>query len=295
MTWLQDNDPAAHVRADPATMSATLDAIIGSPRPVRRRRRKPLILITLTAVLAVVLPIVTLPGSGAPFILGPAKAVAFADQGDHIDIRIVDPDADPRRYREDFAAHGLRVNLVMEPASPSLVGKVTGISSPDQSVDYHPDGFEVANQWIKAIEGPGCGNFWCLDGISIPVDLRSPLELMAGRPARPGERYAVSGDPTARGEFLAGQDLTNLTVAQAIALVKERGGTVEAYYEPPPEGHRGNWIHSEHARRPEEVPGSWYVHRAWGGHYQNTVRLVVAAEPTDRPLWNFLRSLMFWR
>ncbi|GLX96344.1 hypothetical protein [Herbidospora sp. NBRC 101105] len=294
MTWLQDNDPAAHVRADPATMSATLDAIIRSPRPVRRRRRKPLILITLTAVLAVVLPIVLRPAPGAPFVLGPAKALAFAKQGDYIDVQIVDPDADPRRYREDFAAHGLKVNLVMEPASPSLVGKVLGIFSPDHSVNHRPDGFEVANQLVKAIEGADCGNFWCLAGVSIPLDLRSPLEISAGRPARPGEQYAVTGDPAAPGEVLEGEDLTNLTVAGARSLLRERNVAVETYYESG-YGVRGDWDYSEHTLPPEKIPDSWYVHETWGGHHPGTVRLVVAAAPTDRPLWNFLRSLMFWR
>ncbi|WP_156046090.1 hypothetical protein [Herbidospora cretacea] len=91
-----------------------------------------------------------------------------------------------------------------------------------------------------------------------------------------------------------GEDLTNLTVAQARDLFRERNISVETYYASP-EGVQGDWDFTDHILQPTTIPESWYVHEAWGGHQQNTVRLVVAAEPTDRPLWNFLRSLMFWR
>ncbi|WP_030456234.1 hypothetical protein [Herbidospora cretacea] len=194
MTWLQDNDPATHVRADPATMSATLDAIIRSPRPVRRRRRKPLILITLTAVLAVVLPIVTLPSPGAPFILGPAKAVAFADQGDYIDIRIVDPDADPRRYREDFAAHGLRVNLIMEPASPSLVGKVIGVFSPGQASTTAPTDSRSRTSGSRRSRGPVAETSGAWTGSASPSTCAALWNSWPGAP--PGELSGTCSSAT---------------------------------------------------------------------------------------------------
>ncbi|WP_062430931.1 hypothetical protein [Herbidospora daliensis] len=296
MNWLRDNDPAADVHPDPAAMAATLDEIVGTRRPVRRRRRRWLVLVPLTAVLATV-AVVLQPG-GAPFVLGPAKAVAFARQGDRIDVRIADPDADPRRYREDFAAHGLKVDLVLKPTSPSLVGMVVSVSSPQTATGHDSDGFEIsggdATYRVESIGGGDCGDFHCAAGIGIPLDLPVPLDVIVGRPARPGERYEIWGDPTAPGEVLAGDDLVNLTVDQARDVVRQRGGTVESHLQPP-DGSGRNWVYDDHALAPEQVPGSWYVHDVFGGHYAGQVRLVVAAQPTDRPFWNFVDSLMFWR
>ncbi|GAB1819289.1 hypothetical protein [Herbidospora sp. RD11066] len=299
MNRLRDHDPARDVHADPATMAMVLDDIITTPRPERRRRRwRAVTLVALTATL-LALAIVLQPGTGAPPILGPAKALAFARNGDHIDVRIVDPDADPARYQKDFAAHGLNVSLVLVPTSPSLVGTVIDISSPTAGVHYSPDAFEIrgarGGEWITAIEGRDCGNTWCKAGVSIPLDLRSQVELVVGRPARPGERYETGGDPAARGEVMEGEDLTNLTVAELRLLARERDAVVEAYYELEPKGDRGNWVFSDRPLQPENIPEGWYVHAAWGGDYAGTVRVVVASWPSEQPLWDFLRSLMFWR
>ncbi|WP_061296796.1 hypothetical protein [Herbidospora cretacea] len=298
MNWLRDNDPACHVRADPATMAAVLDTIVRTPRPVRRRRRRSLVLIPLTALTAI-LVIMSQPGVSASYELGPAKSVAFSRNSDRIDIRIADPNADPERFRADFAAHGLDVTLDTVPTSPSLVGAVISVNSPQRMVHYHTDGFEIVgeqgSEWITSIRGTRCGDRSCVTAVSVPVDLRSPLELTIGRAPEPGERYEVGGDPTAPGEPLEGFDLTNYTVDEAARLLRELNVTVQSYHPERPPDHVGGWDYSAHTVQPEKVPGSWHVQRVFGGHAPDTVRLVVAAEPTDRPFWEFVDSLMFWR
>lgn len=281
---LRGHDPASNVRADPVALSATLDDIISNairtPRAAKWHwpRRKLLTLLPVTAVLvgaAVMLPIVMQPGDGGPLVLGPAKALAFAKKGDYIDVRIVDPDADPQRYREDFAAHGLKVDLQMEPSSPSLVGTMISISSPQRMTVFHPDGFEIKGEhgsdWIKSIEGTECGNFWCKAGVSIPLKLRGPVEITFGRAARPGERYEVAGDATAHGEILEGVDLANQTVAEVKLLLRQRNVTVEYRY------------NRQAVLQPESVSDFWYVHEAFSGHHKNSVILSVASWPMNHP------------
>lgn len=296
---LQAHDPASHVRADPVAMSAaladTLSSTTRTPQTAKRRwsRRHVLTLIPITAVLVgatVVLPIIMQPSDEGSLILGPAKALAFTRNGDHIDVRIVDPDADPRRYREDFAAHGLDVRLKMEPSSPSLVGTVISISSPGTVTGDGRHGFEIKHQHgsdrIKTIEGSNCGNVWCKSGVSIPLNLRNPIEIIFGRAARPGERYTFAGDPTAPGEILEGVDLTNQTVAEVKRILRQRHATIESYHEAPPEPFPhdlAGWDYTEHVLQPVSVPDTWYVHEAFGGHYRNSVRLVVASWPTSHP------------
>ncbi|WP_219507080.1 hypothetical protein [Nonomuraea ceibae] len=296
---LRAHDPAQHVQARPGDLTATLDAILGDSASAaatpRRRwiRRRWLALAPVAAVLvglATALPVLLQPQEVGPFVVGPAKALAFAENGDYINVRIVDPDADPRRFREDFAAHGLNVTLTMKPASPSLVGTLVSVSAPQRRVTFHPDGFTIDGEpddnRIKLIEGADCSRRWCQAGVSIPADLRSPFELVFGRPARPGERYEITGDPVARGEVLEGAEPANHTVAEVKALLRERGAIVESYHQAPPEPRPrdgAGWDFSAHVLRPESVPDDWYVHEVFGGHAPNTVGLVVAPRPTANP------------
>jgi hypothetical protein len=299
MTTLQAHDPAGHVRADPLVLSSTLQGVIAEsvrePRKTKPHWSWPrwLTLIPVAALLtgaAVFMPIIMQPDEIGPMTLGPAKALAFTRNGDYIDVRIVDPDADPERYRQDFAAHGLNIELKTEPASPSLVGAMVSVSSPQRMVVFHDDGFEIkdgnGSPRIKKIEGAGCGQTWCLAGVSIPVDLHSPFEVVFGRAARPGERYEITGDPTARGEILEGMEPANKTVGEVRIMLQQRQATVSRYYKAPPEPspRDGSGLDmTGHPLQAEEVPDTWYVHEALGGHEKNTVRLIVAPQPTADP------------
>ncbi|GGO26152.1 hypothetical protein GCM10010116_52500 [Microbispora rosea subsp. aerata] len=297
-TTLQTHDPASHVRADPLVMSATLQSVIAeSVRDFREAKphwswQKWLTLIPVTALLvgaAVLMQIIMHPGEIGPMTVGPTKALAFTRNGDYIDVRILDPDADPERYRQDFAAHGLNVELKMKPASPSLVGAIVSASSPQRMVVFHNDGFEIKDgtrsRRIKKIEGTDCGRTWCLAGVSIPVDLHSPFEVIFGRTALPGERYEITGDPTARGEILEGVKLANKTVGEVRIMLQQRHATVSRYYKAPPEpaGRGGSGDVTEHPLQAEDVPDTWYVHEALGDPEKDAVRLIVAPRPADNP------------
>ncbi|MEV6868506.1 hypothetical protein AB0M44_46980 [Streptosporangium subroseum] len=296
-SMVEAHDPARRVRADPLAMSATLKKITDdttrTPPAAKRRwsRRRWLIAIPVAAALtgaALALTVVVQPGDVGPVHVGPAKALAFTQNGDYLDVRILDPNADPQRYRTDFAAHGMNVDLKMKPASPSLVGTMISVSSFKGMMIHNPNGkFELKGKegstWIEMIDGGSdCGNMWCTAGVRIPVNLREPIEIIFGRASRPGERYEITGDPTARGEVLEGLNLRNRTVAEVGLMLQQRRATVQQYYqdspEPPAGGH--GWDYSEHVLQPEDVPGTWYVHEAFGGHDKNTVRLVVASWPT---------------
>ncbi|GAA3135479.1 hypothetical protein [Streptosporangium carneum] len=300
-SMLEAHDPAGRVRADPLASSATLREIVGgaerTPGRVTRRwfRRRWLLLLPAAVVLAgavIALTAVLRPGDVGPVHVGPGKAeaLAFTANGDTVDVRIVDPDADPRRYREEFAAHGMDVDLRMQSASPSLVGKMISVSSPGRMTVYNPDGsFDIQDKnGSSRIEGvggsPDCGVIWCKTGVRIPVALRGPVVITFGRAARPGEPYELAGDPTARGESLEGLPLRNRTVAEVRLMLRQRQVTVKRYYhdapENPPEAGRG-WQPTEHVLRPEEVPGTWYVHEAWGSRDRGAVGLLVAPWPTS--------------
>ncbi|MFI6604815.1 hypothetical protein ACIBHX_52085 [Nonomuraea sp. NPDC050536] len=285
---LEAHDPARQVRADSAALSATLQEIIDTPRSsptvTRRQRLRPrwLIAVPAAAILAgaaLAVTVVVRPGDVGPVHVGPAEALAFTRNDDYIDVRIVDPNADPERYRSEFTAHGLDVDLRLEPASPSLVGRMIDAEIEGETT-VTSNGHLVSK--IKEIDDDSdCGSTWCKAGVSIPVDLKKHVNILFGRAARPGERYESAGDPTARGEVLEGIDLQNKTVAEVKRLVQERHATIQQYYGAQPEDSGSqNWDYESHILRPETVPDTWYVHEAWGGHDKNTVRLVVASWPT---------------
>ncbi|GGP84255.1 hypothetical protein [Streptosporangium pseudovulgare] len=294
---LQAHDPARRVHPDASSLPVIAQRIIDEtarpPRTAVRRwsARRWLVAVSVTAVVtgaALAVTVVMPPDDVGSMQMGATRALAFTEDGDYVDVRIMDPDADPRRYRQDFTARGLNVDLQMKAVSPSLAGKMISVSSPARLVTYGSDGgFEVRdtdekNVRIEGIEDEsGCGDMWCQAGVRIPVGLRLPITIVFGRPARPGERYEITGDPTARGEVLEGLTLRNRTVAEVEALLRQRHTTVETYYQapPPPSPGSGGWDFSEHVIRSRDVPGTWYVHEAFGGHDRNTVSLVVDSRP----------------
>ncbi|MFF5209284.1 hypothetical protein [Streptosporangium sp. NPDC000396] len=292
---LEAHDPARQVRADPSTLSATLQKIIddtprSSPAVTRRQRRwsRPRWLITIPAVAilagaALAVTVVVRPGAVGPVHVGPAEALAFTRNGDYIDVRIIDPDADPERYRREFAAHGLNVDLKMEPASPSLVGRMMHVSIEGETTVISNG--SLASKVKEIDDESDCGDVRCKAGVSIPVDLKKRVEVIFGRAPRPGERYEMGGDPTARGEVLEGMSLKNKTVGEVKRMAQERHAMIQGYYGADPGDQPGaprssGWDYSEHVLRPESVPDTWYVHEAWGGHDKNTIELVVASWPS---------------
>ncbi|WP_171074734.1 hypothetical protein [Nonomuraea basaltis] len=256
--------------------AAALRQIMDSPLPQRRRLvKRRLITGTVVTALAIVIAIVVAPADLGGMRIGPdsAHALSFTKNGDYIDVRIVDPSADPQRFRDEFAAHGLDVDLKLWAASPSVVGTIISATVKD---GRGPQNLEM----LESAEGPGrCGNLWCKGGVRIPVNHRGRIELIFGRAAGPGEKYEIQGDPTAQGEIFAGLDLRNRSLAEVKAMARERNATIARLFQAPPENPSPNddaWLQEDHELSPVNVPDTWYVHEGITSREPGSVDLVVA-------------------
>ncbi len=221
----------------------------GRRRPVRR-----LVLVgaPVAAGIAAV-AIVLSPSSPTGPRPAEAHALEISTEGDLIVARVSDPDADPARYAAEFAEHGLDVDLRLVPASPSAVGTVVYL-------DANADVTGTDDRPVEVIEAPGeCetpGGGECPVGIRIPEDYGNRVDIAFGRAAEPGETYDASNGATAPGEALDGLDLTGMRVADAVAVLEERGQTATQFRAFSPD--------SPETLTPsaDEVPGDWYVHAA---------------------------------
>lgn len=176
-----------HAAADPTGPAADdlLRRVTSAPPPASRRRwglrlaiGAPLVAGVAAAVVAasVWLP-ESSPGGPAP---ARAAALQFTTGGKYLEIRILDPAADPQRYHEELAAHGLDIDLSLAPAEPDEVGRVIFQ--------------EESTPGIKVIEAPGncTDNGDCGVGVQIPLDYKGHANLVFGRTPKPGE--ASEGD-----------------------------------------------------------------------------------------------------
>ena len=283
-------DPAGHVRVDPAVMSTTSRAIVEGTTPACACHSGTT-LVTATVVAhrrtrhhdrCDPRPGRRAARSHRPRAHRPAKAqaLAFTRHGGFIDVQIIDPNADPQRYRREFAAHNMNVDLQMRSAPPSIVGTMISVDGDSGT----------GTSKVTAIDGShGCGTMWCKAGVRIPIGRRGHVTIIFGRAARPGEAYALTGDPTARGEALQGLSLHNRTVADVRRMAGQRRVTIQRYFgeapwerpgaEPPRNG--SGWSYDEHVLDATRVPGTWYVHDAFTGRFPKTVELVAAPWPDD--------------
>ncbi len=113
------------------------------------------------------------------------NALKLTNSGDYLEIRIVDPVADPDRYKAELAARGLDIDLVLAAASPDRVGRVvfmeseTGTGAPE----------------IETIEAPGkcSADGSCSVGVRVPADYNSYARIVFGRTPAPGESVEAGG------------------------------------------------------------------------------------------------------
>ncbi|GAA2629646.1 hypothetical protein GCM10010399_71930 [Dactylosporangium fulvum] len=120
-----------------------------------------------------------LPTGSGPVGPAPAQALQITEDGGYIVIRIKDPVADPRRYREELARHHLDIDLSLAPAAPDHVGRVIFAEVGDIG-----DGPDL--EWIEA-PGNCTANGNCSAGIKVPVTFTSYAKIVIGRTALPGE------------------------------------------------------------------------------------------------------------
>ncbi|MBT2207458.1 hypothetical protein [Actinomadura sp. NEAU-AAG7] len=229
-----------------------------APRPHRRRWRIGLPVAVGAACAVAVAALVVRPGGHAPapstsggpggFDPRPVAALSFTERKGYIDVRIKDPLADPQRYRKEFAAHGMRIDLIMVPASPSLAGTIV----------MQDDGGPDKRQIVPIEEGRcvtgGGDDGKCVRGLRIPTGYRNTAGISFGREARPGERYDSTNSAFAPGEVLHCLDVRGLTVEQADRRLRQREVTATMFHwETGTEGY---------TEGRDKLPGNWYVTNA---------------------------------
>lgn len=249
----------------PGTRHDLAERIMATPRepaaPARSRTRRRLLAGIPVAVglTAAAVTVTSLTGPGGKVGPPPAQAAALSfsqPAGGYITVQIKDPYADPARYGREFAAHRMRIDLSLVPASPSIVGTLT-------AYDPAVSGRRTDRRDIRPVEAkgacrPGGGGDLCPIGVKIPVGYRDHAMIVFGRAARPGEPYATSAPITAPGEMLHGLAYRNRTVDDVTTLLRKRGITIVSYRAEGavrPDG--GTTIET-----PKSVPGAWYVHHA---------------------------------
>ncbi|MEU8119761.1 hypothetical protein AB0C21_13750 [Spirillospora sp. NPDC049024] len=267
-------EDAAAALADRITATAV-------PSAAPRKRRSPITFVGVPlaaaglACAAVTAVVVTHDGGsgGAPAVTPSsprvqlAAALAFTRKGEYIDVRVRDPLADPKRYKEEFAARGLNVTLSMVPASPSIVGTVVMEEASDNT-----DERDFKTIISKGECETGGGGDMCPVGVRIRIGYKGAASVVFGREARPGEKYNSTGPVTAPGEVMHGMTYRRHHVGEVLAALRKRHVTVPEY-----RVMEGN---ISMVRKPGQIPPNWYVHGAspWA---KNQVLLFVGPKPTE--------------
>jgi len=169
-----------------------------------------------------------------------AQVVSFryptrgADSGDIV-ATVTDPFAAQSSLNAAFQAAGIDLVVTLVPASPSAVGTVVAMSLSDSGAQ------------IQTLDAAGCasGGGACPIGLEIPRDYTGSGDITLGRPAQPGETYAVAGSAFAAGESLHCSGLFGAQVSAALPRLQadaltvqwshlDAGGTTSADATPPP-------------------------------------------------------------
>ena len=257
-------DLAARITAEPIPAASYQPARPRIAARPRARRRRPTGA-PLAAALAIVLVALTVlattrlfnsgrpaaqatqtvtPGHASPTPVA-AHVLSFTTSDGYITVIVRNPLADPSRYRAELAAHHLNITLELVPVSPSLVGTVVYIGEPSGG----PYLQVITAQGRCYTGGAGAA---CPVGVRIPVGFRGQAEVVFGRAARPGEQYESTAAATAPGEAMHGLSYVGDTVAQVLAMLRQRHLTVPVFHYNEP-GYSRNLSH---------VPGTWYVYGA---------------------------------
>lgn len=243
LATITDEDAARHV-SDAARADLAEQIMATPPAPAGRRRRLLFAGAPLAALAAGAAALVawSTASGGTPHRAEPA-ALSFSTSGKYLIVKVRDPYADPKRYAREFAAHGMKIQLRMVPASPSIVGTVVEMD----------DGQGIETITAKGECWTGGGGYACPVGVKIPLGYHRSAGITFGRPARPGEPYVSTTSAFAPGEELHCVDIRRRTVGQALALLERHKITVALFnYESQP-GRFGN------TRDRSKIPDSWYV------------------------------------
>ena len=237
------------------------------PQPVRRTPRLLLAAASLVVIGGVVAAtVVNRPGQDLP------QALSVTDQGGSLTVRVVDQEADPKAYNQQFKRLGLDIKVRMVPVSPSNAGHYATFL-----YNTGTDG----NQLHLLSPGENCpatlnaSDPGCQYGVQVSKSFKGHAEIEFGRVARVGEIYRASpNEANAPGEELAGLTYRNKRVADVQKLLATRGVTVGSYLNSKTELVNGVTT----AKEVDPVPADWYVHEAQP-HSPGVVMLWIGPEP----------------
>ncbi|MEU4424058.1 hypothetical protein AB0F81_25800 [Actinoplanes sp. NPDC024001] len=185
---------------------------------------------------AVVAAGVWLPES-APGGTAPARAaLQITTHDEYLDIRILDPAADPQRYRQELTARGLDIELSLAAAEAGSVGRVV-------FQEHDQDG-------IKPIEAPGncTANGNCAVGVQVPLSYRGHARIVFGRAPLPGESVAGDAPVLTPGQTAELDALVGKRVSEVRRRLSANGQTA---------GYR---VGPKSLETPaSELPGTWIV------------------------------------
>jgi hypothetical protein len=270
-----------------ADLAGRITAAAPGPAPAApRRRRSPLLVFGLPLATAgaacAAVAVAALPSGGGGPAPAPSAATAkpnpkvslvaalsFTRKGGYIDVKVRDPLADPQRYREEFAQHGLKVKLSFVAGSPSIVGTVVMM---DTSEGTKPGDLKTIT--AKGECETGGGGDVCPVGVRIRTSYKGTAAIVFARAARPGEQYNSSAPVTAPGEAMHGMTFRGHRVGEVLAALKKRHVSVPEYRYM--DGNESKTLY------PGQVPDSWYVHDAvpWA---KGQVLLFVGKTPKEQP------------
>jgi hypothetical protein len=220
----------------------------------RRRSTRPRVLLAAACTLliagVVAATVVNRPGQDLP------QALSVTDHGERLTVRVVDEDADPKAYNQQFKRLGLDIKVKMVPVAPSAVGKYATflfyVGSEGSKLGLLKPG-ENCRSTLDAND-PGCQY-----GVEVDKTFKGKAEIQFGRAAQPGERYQyIPSDASAPGEELAGLAYKNKQVSEVQKLIAARGVTIGGYLNSKTE--LVNGVNT--AKEVDPAPGDWYVHEA---------------------------------
>jgi hypothetical protein len=221
-----------------------------TPRASVRWRRLAIALPTIAAAAAVAWGVAAvLPSDKAgPVGTGPAQAQAlrFTESGGFLEIRIVDPAADPERYRREIADRGLDIELKLVPARAEQVGRVVFT--------------EESVPGIESIEQPGncTENGNCSVGVRVPTTYRGHAVIVFGREAKPGEEVeGGTSDDHALARSLVGKTVADMKRILAAAGKTPSYRTGPRSLDTPADQIPNTWIVNSAAPVPGNVIVVW--------------------------------------
>lgn len=253
-------NPTPHTEISDAAWTDLSDGITtadlpDSTRITRRTTTRPRFALAAAATLliggVVAATVINRPGQDLP------QALSVTDQGEWLTVRVVDENADPQAYNQQFKRLGLNIKVKMVPVTPPMVGKYATfqyvVGSDGTKLGLLKPGENCPATLNEA--DPGCQY-----GVEVGKKFKGEAEIMFGRAARPGEQYQyMPGQSNGPGEELAGLSYKNKRVAEVRKLIAARGVTIGGYLNSKPEMVKGVTT----IKDVDPVPEDWYVHEVW--------------------------------